>query len=395
MKILRVIATVDPRAGGPVEGLRQSARFHREGGHETTVVSCDPPESRTTEEEPFTCQPLGPGRYGWAFSSTLRPWLEENLPRFDLVIVHGLWLYPSHAATQAYRRLQAKGMALPPLYVFSHGMLDPWFQSWRRRPVKTLRNVLYWKLVEHRVIAGATGVLFTSDEERRLARLPFRPYRPAQERVMPYGTSTPPPRGPELDQAFRERCPGLSVDQPYFLFLSRLHPKKGTDLLVEAYLDQLAQSEAPASFPDLVVAGPEQDERFCAQLRERASAAAGRIHFPGMLSGEAKWGAYYGCEAFILPSHQENFGIVVAEALGCGRPVLISDKVNIWREIDQTGAGVVEPDTAEGVARLFQRWLALDRATDHAHMADNAVKLFQAQYNGQRAAEALLELARR
>ena len=77
----------------------------------------------------------------------------------------------------------------------------------------------------------------------------------------------------------------------------------------------------------------------------------------GMLSGAAKWGALYGCEAFVLPSHQENFGIAVVEALACGRPVLISDQVNIWREIVEDGAGIAEADTEEGVEKLLRRFL--------------------------------------
>jgi glycosyltransferase involved in cell wall biosynthesis len=76
-----------------------------------------------------------------------------------------------------------------------------------------------------------------------------------------------------------------------------------------------------------------------------------------MLEGEAKWGALYGCDAFVLPSHQENFGIAVVEALACNKPVLISNKVNIWREIAEDGAGVVEEDSVEGTARMLQRFV--------------------------------------
>jgi hypothetical protein len=75
-----------------------------------------------------------------------------------------------------------------------------------------------------------------------------------------------------------------------------------------------------------------------------------------MLSGAAKWGALYGCEAFVLPSHQENFGIAVVEALACGKPVLISDQVNIWREIVEDGAGLVEGDAEEGVEKLLRKF---------------------------------------
>jgi glycosyltransferase involved in cell wall biosynthesis len=82
-----------------------------------------------------------------------------------------------------------------------------------------------------------------------------------------------------------------------------------------------------------------------------------RIHLVNMLEGDAKWGAFYGCEAFVLPSHQENFGISVVEALACEKPVLISNMVNIWREIAEDGAGLVEADSVDGAARLLHRFL--------------------------------------
>jgi glycosyltransferase involved in cell wall biosynthesis len=83
------------------------------------------------------------------------------------------------------------------------------------------------------------------------------------------------------------------------------------------------------------------------------------IHFVGMLTGDAKWGAIYGCEAFVLPSHQENFGIAVAEALACRKPVLISNQVNIWKEIESVNAGFIDSDTVEGTLNTLSRFVSL------------------------------------
>jgi len=98
---------------------------------------------------------------------------------------------------------------------------------------------------------------------------------------------------------------------------------------------------------------------------------------------DAKWGAFAACEAFILPSHQENFGIAVAEALACGRPVLISDQVNIAPEIAGDGAGLVEPDTLEGTIRLLERWLSLD-AEQRESMQEQALITFATRYDMRR-----------
>jgi glycosyltransferase involved in cell wall biosynthesis len=148
-------------------------------------------------------------------------------------------------------------------------------------------------------------------------------------------------------------------DRPYWLFLGRIHPKKGVDLLLDAYARLASQH---AALPRLVMAGPCADPDYLRQLQARN---AGRVpsdavFWPGMLMGDVKWGALRAAEAFVLPSHQENFGIAVVEALACDTPVLISNQVNIWREIISDGAGLAEPDTAEGTLQLLNRWTALD-----------------------------------
>lgn len=175
--------------------------------------------------------------------------------------------------------------------------------------------------------------------------------------------------------------------------MSRLHPKKGADILIEAYGEMARQCERAEPLPDLVIAGPSPDVGYTEKLRKLATdlptTVACRIHFAGMLSGDAKWGAFHGCEAFILPSHQENFGIVVAEAVACGKPVLVSDRVNIWHEVEMDGAGFVEPDSTEGVARLLQKWRALPAQNRNA-MSQRARKCFGQRFEIGAAAESLV-----
>jgi glycosyltransferase involved in cell wall biosynthesis len=158
--------------------------------------------------------------------------------------------------------------------------------------------------------------------------------------------------------------------KPYLVFLGRIHSKKGVDILLRAYghVTQEARRVTTRTVPDLVLAGPCLDQSYLNQLQEIASELniADRIHWTGMLTGDAKWGALAGAEAFILPSHQENFGIAVVEALACGTPVLLSDRVNIWREIVDSNAALVEAPTEVGVARLLERWMNLDRAAREA-----------------------------
>ena len=109
-----------------------------------------------------------------------------------------------------------------------------------------------------------------------------------------------------------------------------------------------------------MIAGPDQ-VGMQAKLMGMAGqlGIADRVHWPGLIGGDVKWGALRACDALILPSHQENLGISVVEALAVGRPVLISHQVNIWQEIESDGAGLAEDDTLEGTVRLLCRWFDL------------------------------------
>lgn len=371
LRLLRVINTLRREAGGPSESVLRSTEALIRLGHHVEVATLDapgPPAATASDDRaPFPLHPLGPafGRHGYA--PALPPWLRARRGEFDAVLVHGLWQYHGHAVSTALR-----GTATPYL-VFPHGMLDPWFR--RAYPLKHFKKQLYWWWREGRVLREAAAVCFTCEEERRLARGTFRPYR-LREQVVAYGTADPDAAADagapaRRRAAWEARCPGIA-DRPYLLFLGRIHDKKGLDALVDAHglawRRHLARgaSDAPPP-PLLVVAGPGGESDYGRALLRRAERACppGSVLWPGMLSGDAKWGALRGCEAFVLTSHQENFGIAVAEALACARPVLLSDKVNIWREILADGAGLVRDDSPAGAEALLAEWRALppDRRT--------------------------------
>jgi glycosyltransferase involved in cell wall biosynthesis len=171
------------------------------------------------------------------------------------------------------------------------------------------------------------------------------------------------------------------------LFLGRIHPKKGCDLAIDA-LPRRASGEAVL----LVIAGPDQ-VGWTHQLRERVARmdVSPRVTFAGMLEGPLKRGALENADAFILPSHQENFGMSVIEALSFGVPVLISDRVNIWREIAADHAGFVEPDDLAGTTRLIERWLHTPPEEQNL-MRVNARNCFLRRFEINRAAASLLAI---
>lgn len=386
MNVLRVIWSMDPRGGGPCQGVRNSIPALKKLGVHNEVVCLDAPDAEFLGSEPFTIHALGQAHGPWGYHKALFPWLLANLARFDTIIVHGLWQYPSYAVWKALQKFKTRHEGpYPSVFVMPHGMLDPWFQRAKGRKLKAIRNVIYWKLIEADVVNDADGLLFTCEEELILAREPFRPYCPKRELNVGYGIKSPPTYHSKMAGAFN-----ISIDRnigPYLLFLSRINVKKGVDLLIKAYLNLKQDGH---KLPILVIAGPGMNSTYGKIIRE-LSAEDSDIVFPGMLTGDVKWGAFYNCEAFILPSHQENFGISVVEALACSKPVLISNQINVWREIEQGGGGFVGDDTVQGIKRMLLQWVSLS-ASKRLEMSENALQVYERNYNVEQAALKMKEV---
>ena len=379
MRLLHLLPSVNPASGGPLEGVHQIGKQLIALGHTVEVLSLDDPAAPCVGQFPLTVHAIGPSRAGgYRYNPTLVQWLRDHACSFDAIVINGLWQYHSFGAWRALHGTSK------PYFIYTHGMLDPWFK--RAYPQKHLKKWLYWPWAEYRVLRDAKAVLFTCEDERVLARQSFWLYK-AREAVVSYGTKTPPQDASALRSQFLQAHPALAGKRA-LLFLGRIQEKKGCDLLIEAFA-QVAQQD-PALH--LVMAGPDQTG-WKAELQALAQArgVADRITWPGLLQGAMKWGAFYSAEAFVLSSHQENFGIAVAEAMGCGLPVLISDKVNIWREIETDGAGIVDTDTVQGTVRTLRRWLALS-TQDRQSMGTKARESFHKRFTVEAMAGSLLEI---
>ena len=347
MRILHVISGLDPENGGPTFALVGLAEAQRRAGLDVSVIATWQIKSGFPLAERLRAADVKVELIGQAHGKLSRhPDLAAAVDRAvagaDVVHVHALWEEIQH---QASRAAQRRGV---PYVVTPHGMLAPWSLS-QGGLVHRLgkRAYLAWRLRKN--LDRATAIHFTTPAERDLvAPMGLR----APSLIEPVGIDfsefqTLPERG-----LFRAKHLALA-GRPMVLFLSRLSPQKGLDVLIPAMIrtnDDVF----------LVLAGPDYDN-YGEQVRGWVSdlLLQDRVIFTGMLHGHERIEAFRDADLFVLPSHHENFGIVVAEAMAAGTPVVISREVNIWQEVVGAGAGaaVTRGDDRELSAEL-NRWLA-------------------------------------
>jgi glycosyltransferase involved in cell wall biosynthesis len=391
LRILQVIGSVDLRNGGTTEHVFSTSQVWCEYGHVVHVLCLDPPDAECVRRSPLTTFALGHRgqlaemarqlpllRYG--YTPRLVRWLQENVHNYDVVILNGLWNYTSYGSWRALRAQRV------PYYIFPHGMLDPWLKE--GHPVNHFIRNVFWRLFERKVVRDCKEIFFACAEERRLAHQQFL-HDSRRGRVGGFGTrELEDSRATQLSD-FLLKFPQLR-SRKIILFLGRIHPKKGLDLLISAF----AQLEKRFDEFDLVVAGPDSAgirprlERLCTRLKIQH-----RVHWTGMLAGNSKWGAFRSASFFVLPSHQENFGIAVVEAMAIGVPVLISKKVNIWREVESCGSGRAVSDNIKAVGEGLEYMCSLS-SEELAAMAENARNCFQKQFDLEKNALDLIELMR-
>ena len=376
MKILHVITSLNLEQGGPAQGLRNITSHYAALGAKATVLTMDEANDDLGSVDHLTVITIGKGKGTFCYHPKLIKKLKSIAAEFDAVIVHGLWQYHGHAVRQALKHTNV------PYYVFPHGMLDPYFKH--AYPLKHLKKSVFWYLSQYAVLRDAKAVLFTCEEEKRLAEASFSRYT-VNPVVVNYGTNITPIAQQVSEDAFYSKYPALKNKQ-IFLFLSRIHAKKGCDLLIKAFANALQKN----TNIHLVMAGPDHTG-WKSELVAIAKSMNADTHitWTGMLKNELKWSAIKAANVFILPSHQENFGISVAEALALGTPVLISNKVNIWREIEEMKAGLVEDDTLAGTENLISRWMALTNE-EKSTIQQNAEKCFEQKFDIKQASKNII-----
>ncbi|HSM80172.1 MAG TPA: hormogonium polysaccharide biosynthesis glycosyltransferase HpsP [Nodosilinea sp.] len=353
MRILQIVPSISLAYGGPSQMVRGFAQGLAAAGAEVTILTTNAngdvgqrplavplgvpvPEDNYTVRY-FACAPWR--RY--KFSAGLLAWLYDHAQDYDLAHIHALFS-PLSTAAATVARHRGLPYVLRPL-----GTLDPADLRKKRR----LKQV-YGHLLEAPNIAGAAALHFTSPIE---AEVSHRFGATTTDWVLPLGVQ-PLPAVPELEQQRLLGQMGIPTDRPLVLYLSRLDPKKGLDLLLPA-LEQLAA--AGLDFHLVLAGGNPQDPAYERAIGERvrATGMCDRTSLPGFVTGPAKAALLQAADLFVLPSYYENFGIAVAEAMAAGVPVVVSKGVYLWPDIAASSSGWVCDLTVDSVARSLSEAL--------------------------------------
>jgi glycosyltransferase involved in cell wall biosynthesis len=374
LRVLQIVPSLSLVYGGPSQMVLGLSKGLANQGVDVTVLTTDangdigqaaldvpinqPVFQDGYQVRYFHCSPFR--RY--KFSISLLDWLSKNARNYDIAHIHALFSPISSVAATVARTKQLPYI-LRPL-----GTLDP-ADLQKKKQLKKI----YAALLERRNLAGAAAIHFTSDQEAKTSE---RFGVTTRDWVMPLGVELPPAE-PMTKAEVRQQL-GITNDAPLVLFMSRIDPKKGLNLLLPA-LEQLQAENVPFHW---VLAGENpQDPQYENQIREQiqTSVLAGCTTLTGFVSGAFKTQLLQAADLFVLPSYYENFGIAVAEAMTVGVPVLISDQVHIWQEIQQSQSGwICTCDVADLTQNLRA---ALHSSNERQQRGDNAQTFARQHYS--------------
>jgi len=303
------------------------------------------------------------------FSPSLARHIRSLAPGFDIALVRGNWGYINYIARRILTEIKV------PYVLFPEGIFDPW--AIRH---KHIRKWFYWQIVEKYNYRQAAGIIALTKSEYAQVKS----YAPgALVEVIPNG----------IDLACFYPAPGITeickrfpplADKPFFLFLSRLHIKKGLDIFLPAFARFISSFDQTADTPVLVIAGA-GEAGYEAELREQVASLGIRKHvvFTGMVSGLDKLALLHHCQFLVLPSRSEGLPVAVLEAMACGKPVIITPPSNL-PEVEKAGAGLVAELTP---AALSQALLTLWAKRDRNLMGEKALNLIQNKFTWDAAAQ--------
>jgi glycosyltransferase involved in cell wall biosynthesis len=354
MRILHYIESTDTQWGGVPKFVKDCARVMAEAGHPSTVLTLDPTDTPTEwlgdlggrDGRPRVDKLAHPGLLGKLFSPSQMNDIRADLSRSDVVHLHCVW---SPTTVQIGSACRALGV---PYVVSCHGMLDDWSMN-----QGATKKRLFHTLSARMFLEGAARVHCTARAEFEQSHKWFPN---GHEAIVPY----------LIDLAPFDTLPGAEMASQKFglskkdgrktvLFLSRIHHKKGIEHLLNAALKMRSEGFRG----EFIIAGT-GDDSYVRTLHEASHAMRvdDSVRFVGQVKGQEKLSLYQAADLFVLPTSQENFGLVLVEALACGTPLVTTKGVDIWRDVEESGAARIVEDPSTQLAGVMGDVLSNDAA---------------------------------
>jgi glycosyltransferase involved in cell wall biosynthesis len=378
MRILHVIATLDPASGGPANIVPHMCAALARRGHRVEIFTqrngeAAAEKSVDTGDGVMTTWHATRGPRSYPISAAMARSLRRRICHFDVVHVHGLYRFHTLLASRLCRRRQV------PYVIQPHGTLDPYHRAIRR-----WRKALYCLLVENGNLAAAAAIQYTTTREQRFA-VEAGVGTPGY--VIPIGVD---PSlfedGPCDDDSPEALAPLIPEAQGRMLitFLGRLTEKKGLDVLCKAF-GVVSRGNA---YAHLVIAGPD-DEGLGADLRRwiADNGIEGRVSLTGIVTGQTKRALLGASTVFVLPSKDESFGVAVVEALAVRVAVVVTPGVALHDELEKAEAGLVVERSPEAVGHAILRLLRDDGL--RRRLGENGRSLAEHSYSWDRISEQL------
>ena len=360
-KVLRIVTSLNPKLGGPPVGIINNSIALMRNGFEVDILTSDPINSNYFKNKNIKIINLGSGIGKYGLNFKLFFWLIKNKKKYDNFIIHGLW---------QFNTLIARILIKKKYYVFPHGSLNPYYST---EFFKKLKKQIYWLLIEKRNLLECKSLLLTSIEEKKNILKSYVNTSNINLQVMQYGILKPEIDLNNAKKIFTNKF-SILKNKNFYIFIGRFHQVKGCDILlrsVKKVLDKKLQI-------NILMVGPNNKYKtklikLCKKLK-----ISKNVFWSDFLSGNLKWGAIASSKAMLLPSHAENFGISIVEALSTGTPVITTNKVNIYKDIKKYKAGFISNDNINSFSKNLIKFL---KYKNQKKMKSNALNCFNKKFN--------------
>ena len=364
IKILRIVQTLDKAYGGISNYILDSSKALTKCGFKVDVLTYDKPESFFSDKKNIKVINKGPAYGKFTFSFNLLFWLIRNKKKYDLFIIEGIWHFSTLIA-----RLILKNK----YYVYLHGSLDPYFST---EPFKCFKKKIYWFLVEKKNLLNSSSILLTNNIEKNQLENTYVNTNNIRKKVVGgIGIAKPRFVKKRALSKFYKKFPLLKKKR-FLLFLGRFHPKKGCDTLIKA-MRIISNKNIKIN---ILMAGPNSKYKNDIKKMSEIYGLNHSIFWSDTLGGDLKWGAIVASQGMVLPTNGENFGIALAESLSCSRPVLTTYKTNIYKEIQDSSAGLISRNKVNDFARILLKFNNFNNK-EILKYSKNSLKCFNDNFN--------------